>query len=731
MSLINKLTLTNIKLNKKRSIVTMLGVALSGALILAIATMGTSFWRTLIDYNVALYGDFHQSFEHVPGDKVSIVEQAYGVESCYYAEDVKFDDRDSYLENSESPIPASLYTKIDNIPNEERTSHKKFIVFVRYGNLKRHERYGKDIGYALSDAGVENYVVRTNDDLIMLEGNIDYNTATILASLTTLLFGIIIIASIFTIRNSFNISTTERIHEFGILSSMGATPRQIRRIVIMEALIIGACAIPIATVLGLGAAGVLLLLTDALVNIGQNYIHFFVPWWIVLVNAALCFLIVWLASASAAIRAGRLSPIDAIRSSKDVKVKNNKIKTSRFVQSYFGIGGVIASKNLKRSRQKYRTTVISIVVSVAIFVGLSSFVADSKRIVAEIFPSYNADYLVTNGNSKDYRQIVEHFGFDDYVYYQDVATVGNNHITLLSREYFEKYAKSVGVTEDFDRAVILNDYATVYHSNGAMTLARQTDYADGDEAELSMYNQDNTGDDIKTIKLKISKVTKQNPMGTDMIYGADYFVSEDFYKARELEIADGFATLFLNPGERANDLDAYISDMARASEDAARETGGDVSILSGLNVKAAIERTNNIILLASIFMYGFIAVVTLIGVTNIFNTITTNIQLRAKEFAMLKSVGMTDDEFKRMIRLETIFYSLRALLIGLPAGIVISYGVHVLLVNGGVDLAYELPLIPIFIATVVVFALIAIIMRYSVRQVSSQNIIETIRQDAV
>ncbi len=151
----------------------------------------------------------------------------------------------------------------------------------------------------------------------------------------------------------------------------------------------------------------------------------------------------------------------------------------------------------------------------------------------------------------------------------------------------------------------------------------------------------------------------------------------------------------------------------------------------GLDVGSVREMTNNFILLAAIFMYGFIAVVALIGVTNIFNTIYTNVQLRAKEFAMLKIVGMTDQEFHRMIWLESILYTLRALLIGLPLGILISYGVHTLLVNGGVTLPYELPLIPIIISVLVVALLISVIMHYSVNQVSRQNIIETIRKDTI
>ena len=182
--------------------------------------------------------------------------------------------------------------------------------------------------------------------------------------------------------------------------------------------------------------------------------------------------------------------------------------------------------------------------------------------------------------------------------------------------------------------------------------------------------------------------------------------------------------LFANPGDHAADITSYIGVLnEKKSENEAH--------ISSFDLREGEKETQNIILLLAIFMYGFIAVVALIGVTNIFNTITTNVQLRAKEFAMLKSVGMTDDEFRRMIRLESVLYTLRALLIGLPIGIFISYGVHYMLGAGGIGLSYELPIIPILISIAVVTILIMVIMRYSVRQVSRQNIIETIRQDTV
>ena len=736
MSVLSKLTRANIKRNKKRSIVTMLGVALSVALLFTVIAIPTSFWETLKQFQISEYGDFYQSFEHIPGDKVSIIENAKGVDRVFYAPQLEYDENHAYLEGSTSLIPADYYERLDSLSDKQRVADKEYIVFVHYeGPLRKagyakpmHERYGNDIGAALEEAGVENYFVRTNDALLMFEGNVDYNTNTVFMSLAALCVGLVIIASIFTIRNSFNISTTERTREFGMLSSIGATPRQIRRSVVLEAIIVGIFATPVGLLVGALATNILLGVTGHLLK-AQTAMSFFVPWWAIVIVVVSGFIVVWLASASAAIRAGRLTPIDAIRSTQDVNIKSKKLKTNKFVQNYFGIGGVIADKNLKRSRQKYRTTVVSIVVSVAVFVGLSSFVIDGQRILKSFFPDMGADYIVYGGTIEDYKELESKFDLGEHAYHQTTAA-GRLRVELLSSEYFEKYARSVGILNDFEHAVIMNDYFEEVHSNGSRSISRGTENKAGDELNLKVVDitkeDDYEGDDlVKKFNVKLSAITDKKPIGTESIVVPTLFISEKYVNRDVLIISDDMNALYANPGDHAKEISDYIKQMNERKA----ETGGVE--LQGFSLKESMAEMNNIILLLAIFMYGFIAVVALIGVTNIFNTITTNVQLRAKEFAMLKSVGMTDDEFNRMIRLESVLYTLRALLIGLPVGIVISYGVHMLLANGGMNLAYELPLIPILISIAVVTLLITVIMRYSVRQVSRQNIIETIRQDTV
>ena len=738
MRILNKLTIASVKRNKKRSIVTMIGVALSTALIFTVIAIPTSAMNTVKNYQLKTYGDFHYAFENIPGDKLSIVENFPNVESYYYSEPVEFSKDDIFLDGSSAPYPQSMYERIDSLSDEDRVAEKNWTIYIRFNKakLKYHERYGKDINYALADEEVYPNI-RVNSSLLAYDGDIDYNTATVVASIAVLFIGTLVIASIFTIRNSFNISTTERTREFGVLSSVGATPRQIRRSVIFEAFIIGLFAIPAGLLLGTIATIILLIITNSLLGITDAALSFFVPWWAVLADAALGFIIVWLSSASAAIRASRLSPIEAIRSSQDIKIKNKKLKTSRFIQSYFGVGGVIASKNLKRSRQKYRTTVISIVVSVAVFVGLSSFVIDGNRIIDMYYPDFGADYTVQNGDKEQYRDLVSRFGVEDFVYYEDVRATNGAAMSLLTREYIEKFARSVGITSDFDRAVIMNDMLTIDHTNGAKTIKRTTDFVAGDDATVIMNKPDDSGTD--SIVLKLAAVTDKKPMGTSEISLVSFFASEDFVDRDKLYLQEDILPLFMNPGDRADDITDYLNgllkdkyfEIANSESDADLEALTSARTMIGFDMKAQLKQINNIMLLLAIFMYGFIAVVALIGVTNIFNTISTNVILRAKEFAMLKSVGMTDKEFNRMVQLESILYTIRALLIGLPIGIIISYGTHFMLTQGGIGLSYQIPFIPIIIAIATVAILISVIMKFSVKQVSRQNIIETIRQDNI
>ena len=153
--------------------------------------------------------------------------------------------------------------------------------------------------------------------------------------------------------------------------------------------------------------------------------------------------------------------------------------------------------------------------------------------------------------------------------------------------------------------------------------------------------------------LEIIVVTDERPFGLQ-----NYFSDQGIFLVSD-EFMDKFS-------------DQYYNWLYIKSDDAKTLTADiealDINTLSISNIDEIYQENRRVIIWISVFLYGFIIVITLIGVTNIFNTITTNMSLRSKEFAMLKSVGMTSREFNRMIRLESIFYGAKSLFFGIIIG---------------------------------------------------------------
>ena len=208
-------------------------------------------------------------------------------------------------------------------------------------------------------------------------------------------------------------------------------------------------------------------------------------------------------------------------------------------------------------------------------------------------------------------------------------------------------------------------------------------------------------------------------------------VSQDYYQAGLLNMDEdsdkyigGTSILSMETGDNNREITKYINNLRDANIEKYPE-------LYGSDLKEQNQLIRNVVKIVGIFLYSFIAVISLIGLTNIFNTISTNVILRAKEFAMLKSVGMTTKEFNRMIKLESFFYSFRALIISIPIGLAISYGIYYTFSSADFDVGYHVPFLAIILSIVVVGIMVSLVMLYGVHEISKQNIIETIRKDSI
>lgn len=240
-----------------------------------------------------------------------------------------------------------------------------------------------------------------------------------------------------------------------------------------------------------------------------------------------------------------------------------------------------------------------------------------------------------------------------------------------------------------------------------------------------VYGNDDNGNELIAGKLKVSSVFDEIPKSADSvigegtILGQGLIIGEQGVISPQLGEHKCYITLYANTSNHTS-LTNRIESME----------GVDDSIYI-YDYEETVRRFNAVMLIVGIFVYGFIGVISLIGLTNIFNTISTNMQLRSKEFASLKSIGMTKKEFNRMIRLESLMYGIKSLLIGIPLGVLGVFAIFSAFLKGSVPMSFVFPWKAILISIAAVFIVVWLIMKYSISKVNKQNIIETIRNDNI
>ncbi len=858
MKILNKLTIRNLKLNKKRTIVTIIGIILSTALICAVAGMFSSLQATLIASAKEDGGNRHITVENVAEQDLKYfannrhVELMYTMENLGYATlngsqnpykpyvyvvgyssdafantplhliDGRTPKNSSEILISESIIDNALvsinigdritldigdrvcrdgskmtqnnpyfvyeegYNEIDDCEETLQPKYTKEYTVVGIMerldyNIESYNAPGytvitysdnlntstydvsllfKDPGYyedfinslANSDA-LKNYNYTLNADLLRWEGvGLSGSNQTMLYTVAAVVIGIIIVTSIFVIRNSFNISITEKTKQYGMLASIGATSKQIKKNVLYEGFILGIIGIPIGILCGILAVFILCQIVNILMPDfiqGVKFV-FSVPLLPILLSVVLAGLTIYLSVISAARRSSKISPIEAIRNNNEIKINPKKLKTPKIIGKLFGIGGEIAYKNLKRSRKKYRTTVISLVVSVAVFISLSSllnygfnltgmYYKDlAYNIQTTVYPAATDTNITNNDIASTYAEILDMANIEDYSLQRRVQLNidGKNYMTDMGfSDYFggnktsytdddTVYVELVALgDEEYQRFVSsiggdINDYAS-----GGILIDDNTMYIDEHYEHFNIYNVD-PGDTITgtlengpEYSLNIVARADTRPMGLENLYSSSGYIIISDSMMDNLDYS--YSSLFINSSDTTK-LESEITDYLE-------NTDYEYYLY---NVEEEVNAQRSMLLLISIFLYGFIIVISLIGITNIFNTITTNMNLRSREFAMLKSIGMTKREFNRMIRLESLFYGTKSLIIGIPLGIIGSFAIYKAFAVGN-DFGFMLPWQAILIAIVVVFLLISIIMNFSVKKINKQNIIETIRNENI
>lgn len=884
MKLLNKLTLKNLRLNKVRTIVTIVGIMLSAALITVVSGMALSGRQTMIDGQTTWSGDYDVALDIIDNAVIETARNNRNVENAFYKERLGYartknadGETCNYSVLAMSENTYGNCFKIDLIKGKFPTNSGEAVVTKSFKtqdgkDVKVGDKIALDVGVltdkdgnALDEEGIHNllqkdfnkcniidtvkrtYTVtgiierpKTSElydpsNLSMIytasdekapieairtkhmnklyiaytpqsEGNYLQNTADILGfkaddmsnvisdeispedqqtsginayefnsillsmkgyggsegtnvmifSLAVIIIIIVMLASVFVIRNSFAISITEKTSMYGMLASVGATKRQIRRNVLFEGFILGLIGIPLGILLGLGVNAILISILNSVLGDVLSGAKFVLvtPTIPIICAIVLSAVTIFCSSFFIALRASRIPPLVAIRGNKDIKVKNNKpYRTSKLTKKLFGVGGEIASKSLKRSRKKYRTTVISIVVSVAMFIAVSAFMDYGMTFTDHYYGNADYSYMVSGIDAsqaetiekmpeiENYLTVGLQYGYvsadvpvnecgKNFLYDEPDGTKSfgaeflefeHDTFVQICRELELDYNKVKG-------GVLVYSQVTPNNSESGNSSKPMKLFGKTAPTKFTVHGNDDEGNALITGKLKVSSVFDKIPesieyvAGDGITLGESLIIGEQGVISPQLGEHGCYITLYANTSDHTS-LTSRIESMSG--------TGDSESYISIYDSEEIVRQFNAVMLIVGIFVYGFIGVISLIGLTNIFNTISTNMQLRSKEFASLKSIGMTKKEFNRMIRLESLMYGIKSLLIGIPLGIAGVFAIFSAFSNGNVPMSFVFPWKAILISIAAVIIVVWLIMKYSISKVNKQNIIETIRNDNI
>ena len=859
MNLYTSLTLRYLKQNKRRTLVTIIGIILATALICGIGNICTSFMDYQMRDEIQSSGSFYATFTDIDKEKASVITKSSGVSEYGYKKnlgsvildkknstslDINVFDKNtinsfqitlkkgSYPKNeSELIVTQDLLNKwnkkigdkitlnlgeliyddmgmISKLKNPQKTTFKivgtldkalynsKFaIAGFDINSVDKNEKFdvsictknpkdiyktaisiGKNIGLVQKDDPQDesyNYDeqanlyfkdIEYNEGLLRLLGASSYSNINItLLLIVGLVASLVIIATIATIYNSFSIAISERKKQFAILNSIGATKSQIMKFVFLEGFLVSIVGIPIGLLSGTVAIDIVFKVIKTFFKtsmFGELDLRVVFSPIVLILSTLVILLTIFISALIPAINAAKISPLEAIKNSSNLKV--GKIKSSKLVKKIFKTEGELAYKNLRRNKGKFRITLFSLVISIVIFISFNGFVdmfieanqinygsitndltlyennlltkEEVQKTIDElkkinglkdvaIDKGYNLNVHVDEKNiNKDLRESLKQSDYVDmdnstYNFFDSkLYTPGDfsiSNIKLSEGKFDRKTAKA-------ENGVILvrYSYQESLAKKGKVVL---TNYKVGDTLNCTVYSYDSDGNEKqKEVKLKILAITDEILTG-DMQYPQTSFgvVAYD----------DLIPSLGITDDESSSSSYCVATNQEKSTRDEVKKVAeeNNLSVIDSIDEAQRFEQTMNVM---KIFVYGFIVVISLVSVTNIINTISTNINLRKREFAVIKSIGVTPQGFKKMIYMESILYGILSLLYGIPIGICMNVLMNKIL-EGVITVQTLIPYKAILICVVAIFIITFIASYIPLKKISKENIIDNIRQESI
>ena len=657
---------------------------------------------------------------------------------------------------------------------------------------------------------------RTNSSLMRLYGVFSSDALiTVFYGFAAVLVLLVMFGSISLIYNAFSISVSERTRQFGILKSIGATKKQIRASVRCEALLLSAIGIPIGLFVGCAGIGITLwAIRDTFTKLmpgAETQMRLALHPAALALAVFVALLTVLISAAVPAERAARLQPIDAIRQSADVKTKAKEVKTLKLTEKLFGFEGAMGAKNFKRNKKGYRATVLSLFMSVVLFISASSFctyLTDMVETLTE-YTSYDVFAYVPVYAVKDVMERMRAFdGVTRSAYFYPESshsdgycaetalltdafksvpshTLSNRNeqdyvpvdVLYLEDDVFRALCRDSGIdpepyfdpenhygvlmNTDITETVILGSKTKLYRYDlfiaDALPASVTTRMVQAREGFIWEYKWDDEAAETRiayfpesywrqvmegasethsyTLDIGRAELVMTEEEATETVtYPFDAFVKSDGFCLPQNEASLIYPFAKLDASVYRSEKQAYLF-FAAKNHKAVREAVLEIIEKSDFKYNAYVgdaaeERENSrmIVGVVNVFAYGFIILISLIAAANVFNTISTSIMLRRREFAMLKSIGMTDHGMQKMLSFECIIYGLRALLFGLPVSVLVTFLIH-RIVGAELERSFYMPWHSILIAAGSVFLVVFATMLYAHRRLRKDNPIDALKNE--
>lgn len=586
-----------------------------------------------------------------------------------------------------------------------------------------------------------------NYDLLKLSGFASVGILQVIKGLAALILIIVGGASIALVYNAFAISVSERTKQFGLLSSLGATKKQLRKMVRFEALAVSAVGIPLGILSGLVGIGITLKFvgqkfTEAIYQDSTEVVLHMVISPTAILIASVCALITVLLSAWVPSRkATQVSAVEAIRQNQDIKLSSRDVKSSPLTLKIFDFSGVLGQKYYRRSRKKYRSTILSLFMSILLFITVCSFAGyigyvgklqfDDAIYDIALYQYGSAEHRISDKEMEDRIKALSAVDDEKTVYqvempvrFSDGREEGAHIYYLKEEDWLELLALNgldAELYTDPDNLLAIAAETPMYYDidqnkyiEGSLFKGREywVDVPVPVYDETGALVQEERRLTIGTLLRKLPWYAGGNTGGVSFFYPdwtAETLGLEDVLRAPNYHI-------------KADDHRQAFKQLKKMTE----VLGLDNYSLYDHGEER--ENNRNLILIAQIFSYGFITLITLIAVANVFNTVSTNISLRRREFAMLKTVGMGRKMFRKMLAYECFLCTGKALLYGLPASLLATLLIDRIIGQRYV-IAMRIPWAAIGISVFGVFAVMACTMGYAVQKLKKQNLIDALKNE--